>query len=195
MALDAAAPAIDALVGERRHHAGRLADQAGARHEALLAQVGEQPAHAEAADLLVVAEGEVHAERQVGREEIGHLREHGADVGLHVGAAAAVEAPLVQLCAERIEGPVLAVPRHGVGVAGKDHAGRLAGVERREQIRLAALGVEGEAAVDAVARQLVAHEVDQSRFESRLTVPICTSARASSRARAEGRACMSIAAL
>jgi hypothetical protein len=30
-------------VGERRHHAGRLADDAGERPHALLLQVGDQP--------------------------------------------------------------------------------------------------------------------------------------------------------
>ena len=57
--------------------------------------------------------------------------------------------------------PVLAVPRHGVGVAGDDHAGRLARAERREQVRLPALVVEGQPARDAVAGQLVADELDE----------------------------------
>ena len=94
-------------------------------------------ARAEAADLLVVAEREVDGERQVGREERRHLRDGEADEALHVGAAAAVEAAVAHLGAERIDRPVLAVPRHGVGVAGDDHAGRLALAERREQVGLA----------------------------------------------------------
>ena len=57
-----------------------------------LAQVGDQARRAEAADFLVVAEGEVDGERQVGGEERRHLRDREADEALHVGAAAAVEA-------------------------------------------------------------------------------------------------------
>ena len=71
LALDAAAPAVHALVRERRHHAGGLADDAEARRDAGLAQVGDEAARAEAADLLVVAEGEVDGERQVGGENAG----------------------------------------------------------------------------------------------------------------------------
>ena len=161
VAAHAAAPAVDALVGERRDHAGRLADDAGERRDAGVAHVGDQPARAEAADLLVVAEREVDGERQVGGEERRHLGDGQADEALHVGAAAAVEAAVLDLRAERIDRPVLAVPRHGVGVAGDDHAGRLARAERREQVRLPPLVVEGQPARDAVAGQLVADELDQ----------------------------------
>jgi hypothetical protein len=58
-------------VGERRDHAGRLADDAGERRDAGVAHVGDQPARAEAADLLVVAEREVDGERQVGGRNAG----------------------------------------------------------------------------------------------------------------------------
>ena len=195
MAAHAAAPAVDALVGERRDHAGRLADDAGERRDAGLAHVGDQAARAEAADLLVVAEREVDGERQVGGEERRHLRDGQADEALHVGAAAAVEASVLDLGAERIDRPVLAVPRHGVGVAGDDHAGRLARAERREQVRL----LRSSSKVSRLATPWRASSSRMSsisaRFDSRLTVLMRTSARAISRARVEGAAAMSIGAI
>ncbi len=162
VALDAAAPAMHALVRQRRHHPGRLADDAGERLDAALAQVGDQARRAEAADFLVVAEGEVNREWQVGGEVRRHLRHRQADEALHVGAAAAVEAAALDFGAERVERPVLAVPRHRVGVAGDDHAGALAFADGGEEVGLLPVVVEGERARDAVARELVADEVDQA---------------------------------
>jgi hypothetical protein len=63
LAAHAAAVAVHALVRDGRHHAGGLADDAGQRLDAGVAQVGDQLLHAEAADLFLVAEGEVDRER------------------------------------------------------------------------------------------------------------------------------------
>ena len=69
LALDAAAPAVHALVRDGRHHARRLADDAQARRDAGVAQVGDQVLDAKTADLFVEAEGVVQREWQVGVEE------------------------------------------------------------------------------------------------------------------------------
>ena len=108
-ALDAAAPAVHALVRGGRHHAGGLADDAQPRRDAGLAQVGNQHLGAEAADLFVVAERVVHGEGQVGFEKLFGLRHGQADEALHVGAAAAVQAAVAQAGAQRVERPVLTV--------------------------------------------------------------------------------------
>ena len=154
--------------------------------DAVLAQVGDQPLRAEAADLLVVAEGEVDRERQVGGEIRRCLRQRDADERLHVGAAAAIQPAVAQLGAERIDRPVLAVPRHRVGVAGDDHPGRLAGADRREQVRL----LRSSSKVSRLAMPWRASSSRtkwiSARFESWLTVLIRTSERAISRARGRG---------
>jgi hypothetical protein len=153
-----------------------LADDAGRAPDAALAQVGDEARRAEATHLLVVAEGVVDGEGQVGGEEGRRLRHRQADEGLHVGAAAAVEPAVLHFGGERIQRPVLAVPGHGVGVAGDDHAGRLALAEGGEEVGLVPVVVEGERALDAVARELVADEVDELELELRLTVSLRTSA-------------------
>jgi hypothetical protein len=51
MALDAAAPAVHALVRQRRHHAGGLADDAVRGRQAGVLEVGDQVAHAETSPL------------------------------------------------------------------------------------------------------------------------------------------------
>ena len=72
LAAHAAPVAVHALVRDRRHHAGRLADDAGQRRDAGVAHVGDQLPHAEAADLFVVAEGQVDGERRLAfRKSLG----------------------------------------------------------------------------------------------------------------------------
>ena len=70
---------------------GRLADQHHARLDEAAAELGDHRAHAEAADLLVVGEGEVDRHRQLALLVVGHGGEHAGEEALHVGGAAAVE--------------------------------------------------------------------------------------------------------
>jgi hypothetical protein len=73
LAAHAAAVAVHALVRDGRHHAGGLADDAGQRLDARVAQVGDQFLHAEAADLFLVAEGEVDREGRVAVQEASRM--------------------------------------------------------------------------------------------------------------------------
>ncbi len=161
LALDAAAPAVDALVRDRRHHAGRLADDAQARREAGIAQVGDQVRNAEAARLFVEAERIVHRMRQVGREQALGLCHHGAYETLHVCAAAAVQPPVLDHRTERLARPRLPIPRHRVGVAGQDHAVGLADTERREQVGLAPVVAVGQADLHREPAQVIGDALDQ----------------------------------
>ena len=109
-----------------------------------IAHVGDELAGAEAADLLVVAEREVHRERRVAGQKGGGLRQRDGNEALHVGRAAAVEPPVLHLRAQRVRRPVLPVPGHRVGVAGDDDAGRLAFAQGGEQVGLLPVRVEGQ---------------------------------------------------
>lgn len=175
LAAHAAAVAVDALVRDGRHHQGRLADDAGQRLDALVLHVGDHFLDAETADLLVVAEGEVHRERRLAFDEALGIGQRDRDEALHVGRPAAIEArlgmhrlavvvvlrPVLHGGGERVDAPVLAVPGHGVGMARNDDAGLLAGAQRSEQVGLGLVGVVGEPAAHAQAGEVVAREVDQ----------------------------------
>ena len=63
VAAHAAAPALLALVRDDELHAGRLADDAAERLHAARDDVGDQPPHADAADLLVVGQREMQRAR------------------------------------------------------------------------------------------------------------------------------------
>ena len=161
LAAHAAAVAVHALVRDGRHHAGRLADDAGQRPDPRVAQVGDQLAHAEAADLLLVAEGQVHGKGRVAVQERLRIGDGQRDEALHVGRTPAEQLAVAHHRLQRVGAPVLAVPRHRVGVAGQDHTGRLAFAQRGEQVGLGPVRVEGQPAGDAQPGQLVTEEVDQ----------------------------------
>ena len=160
-AAHAAAVAVHAFVRDRRHHAGGFADDAGQRADAGIAQVGDQLAHAETAHLFVIAEGEMHRKRRVAVEECLRMGQRHGDEALHVGRAATVQTTVAHLGRQRIDAPGLAVPGHGVGVAGKDHPGRLAFAQRGEQVGFGLVGVETQPAVNTEPVQFVADEMDE----------------------------------
>src|SRR6266508_983979 len=73
---------------------------------------------AQAADLLVVGEGEMHRHLEPGTLEGGDIGQAGGNESLHVAGAAAVEVAVFLLGeVPRIGRPGLAVDRHDVGVA------------------------------------------------------------------------------
>ena len=100
-----------ALVRADDAHAGRLADHAGHRLHRALAQLGDQPAHADAADLLVIGEGEMQRRLELRLRELGRHRQQHGDEALHVAGAAAVEQAVLLRHRERVGRPVLAVDR------------------------------------------------------------------------------------
>jgi hypothetical protein len=161
LAAHAAFVAVDALVRGGRHHAGGLADDAGQRRDAGVLHVGDQLAHAQAADFLVVTERQMHRERRLAVQEIAGVGQRHADKTLHVAAAAAVEPAVADRSRQRVQRPVLAVPGHGVGVARQDDAGRLALAQRGKEVGLGLAGIGGDAAGHAQPGEFVAHEMDQ----------------------------------
>jgi hypothetical protein len=116
LAADTALVAIHALVGDGRHHAGRLADDAGQRRNADVAQVGDQFPRAKTADLLVIAERQVDRERCAALEKIVRMGQGDRDEALHVGRASAVELAVTDRTVQRIARPLLAIPRDGIGM-------------------------------------------------------------------------------
>src|SRR5664279_4019886 len=133
-AANTALVAIDAFVGNGRHHAGRLADDAGQWRNAGVAKVGNQFPRAKTADLLVIAESQVDRERSVALEKIVRMGQGNGDEALHVGRTSAEELAVADGAIQRIAGPLLAIPRHGVGVTRKYHPGRLALSQGGEQV-------------------------------------------------------------
>ena len=123
------------LVADDDVHLRRLADEAGDRLRGPLRQLCDDPARADAADLLVIRECEMQRLLQIRRQHVRHRREAARHVALHVGRAAAVELAVAFGQLERIVGPVLVIDRHHVGVARQDEARHVGRPERRPQVR------------------------------------------------------------
>src|SRR6185437_8071261 len=105
----AAAPRLAALVGDDELHAGRLADDAAGWRNTARDDVGDQPAHADAADFLVVRQREMQWPRKPAAEELRNEREADRAEALHVGDAAPVQAIAGERRFERIRVPRLPV--------------------------------------------------------------------------------------
>ena len=147
-------------------HAGRLADDAAHRLDALRLDVGDQPPHADAADFLVVGEREVHGSRESAAQELGHEREAGGREALHVGDAATVHLVAARPSAsngsvshgwpstgttsvwpESTTPPVVVLPSRAGSVA--------------HRFALVRSSFERQRRRDAVAAEVVAHPVEQ----------------------------------
>ncbi len=135
------------------------------RSDAAPDDVVDQPAHADAADLLVVGQREMHGTRETAAQELGDEREPRRRKALHVGDAAADHPVADQRGLERIGVPRLAVHRHDVRVPGKHDASgrrlpsRAGSVANRFALR--ALVVERERAFGAVRLEVARDPVDQ----------------------------------
>ncbi len=129
-------------------------------HEAA-PELGDQRAHAEAADLLVIGEGEVDRHFELALQEAGDGGEHAGEKALHVGGAAPIEAPVALGENERIARPALAVDRHHVGVAGKRDTGRIGGTDGGVEVGLGAVGGGDELARHPVLGEIVLDEADK----------------------------------
>ncbi len=158
-----AAEGMEPLLPGHRHHAGRLADQAGERFRLGHADLVDQARYADAADLLVIGKGEMDGPRRRPRLEFRNQRQRGRDEALHVGGAAAIEAALILGQHERIGRPILVVDRHHVGVARQDQPAAIRRPDRGEQIGLAPVVVEGQPRGDAEPVQIVADELDRGQ--------------------------------
>ena len=156
-----AAVTLLALVCNHRPHFRRLADNARQRLDARLHHVGQQIAHAEAADFLVIGKRQVHRRLQATPDEFRHYCQRASDETFHVGSAAAVE-PTVALSQHKwIGGPVLPVHRHHIGMPGQYDARDAARPQRRKQIGLAFIVVEGQPDVRIERPQQLAHVINQ----------------------------------
>src|SRR5882724_1185954 len=152
---------VEALVAVDELHQRRLADDGGGRPRQGRRQVAQQPADAEAADLLVEGQGEIDRHAQPGGLEFRHQRQRDGKEALHVGGAAAIEAVVVLDDGEGIALPGLAGHGHDVGVAGEHDAAGNVRSDGGEQVGLLAVRVEGQPAVDAEILEVVADVMDQ----------------------------------
>src|SRR5215470_1076101 len=98
---DAAAVAALALVCDNNSHAAGLSDDAAPGLHALRRDVGKQTPHADATDLLVVGQREMHRLLQPAPQPIGHESKRDRAKALHVGDAAAEDAVSDDRCLKR----------------------------------------------------------------------------------------------
>ncbi len=149
------------LVRMHHLHHGRFADDHRMRlRQVALHGLGQRPG-AETADLLVVAQRQMDRHRHAAGLEMRHHGERDGGEGLHVGSATAVEQALLLDHGERIAVPGLVLDRHHVGMARQHHAALALGADRGVEVGLGAVLVGDQPALDAVAVEVVAHEIDQ----------------------------------
>ena len=148
----------------RRHHlqAGGLADDAEARPPGQALHHVDQPADAEAADLLIVAEGKMQGLGEPAfAATCAEHAEAAGDEPLHVGAAAGVEPAVGSPERERVGRPGLALGGNDVAVPRKHDALAVAGPDGRQEIGLASVFAGDQPAAGAHGFDLAAHEVDE----------------------------------
>ncbi|MNF78213.1 hypothetical protein D3C84_603860 [compost metagenome] len=127
----------------------------------------KQSAYADAADFLVMGQGQLQwaAQRAVSCFEHGVDRQ--GNKSLHVAAATAVNPLVLQRRLERRHAPGLSDGRHHVGVSGQQHARQIARANAGEQVGLASTFVLDDQRLDTFARQLRADIVDQRKVRFR----------------------------
>jgi len=129
--------------------------------------VGDQPAHTDAADFLVIAEGQVQRPLEFAFEQLGHHHQGGGAVAFHVGHAAAVKTVADHLRHKGIGVPGLAVHRHHIGVTREhqaaDFAFTVVGGQGGPQIGLEAAVVIGARAFNAQRFQVVLRPIDDGQ--------------------------------
>ena len=128
-----------ALVAAHHLHARGLAHDAGGGAHRQAFEVGEQPAHADAADFLVVGERQMDRCDERCARELGYEGQGDGDETFHVAGPAAVE-PIVGLGQiEGVAAPGLAVDGHHVRMTGERDAGLVRGPDGGVEVALAPL--------------------------------------------------------
>jgi hypothetical protein len=114
--------------------------------DAGLTQVGNQLLDAEAADFLVIAEGQMNGKGRGAVQEVLGTRQRDRDEAFHIRRAAAVQPAVDDRPAERIGGPVLPVPRYRVRMTRKYHTRGFALAQGGEQVGLGFFRIESKPA-------------------------------------------------
>jgi hypothetical protein len=162
--LDAAAnrPRPDlALVPGRDPQFGRLAHEAKAWPPGCGGQPLDQRAHADAADLLVIAERKMQRRPQGPANRPIDQAEAGSQKPLHVRGTAAIGSLVAHDEAERVAAPGLALDRHDIGVAGQHDPGHVGRSDRGKQIGLAAILAGDQLRGDTPLGKVVLDKGDQ----------------------------------
>ena len=144
------------------HQAG-LADEGGGGVDAGRGHVADEARRAEAADLLVIGESEMHGAPQRRFHEPRHDRQHAGDVALHVAGAASVESAFRFGEAKGIARPHLPVHGDDIGVSAQQEARGSGRPDGREEIGLA-LRPRQDGRRHAVTREVVAHPFDERQI-------------------------------
>ena len=158
---DARAVGVDALMRVDHRHAGRLADDDGARPRQISPETGDQRPDTGAPDLLVIGDDDVDRLFQGPRLEGRHRGERASDKALHVAAAAAVKLAVALGQRERVGSPALTLDRHAVAVTREADAAMTFGPDGGEQTGLGAVSRGHARRGDAVALEVILDEGDQ----------------------------------
>jgi hypothetical protein len=157
------------LVGVDHLHSGRLADDHRARQGQRISERGDHVAHPLAADLLVIGQRECGSGWQRRGREFRHHRKRHGEKALHVAGAAPVEPAVAFAHAKWVAGPVGGSA--GTQSVWPDSAtpptppgrwwrtGSPCRRRRWDEVRLYTVGGE-----------IVAHEIDERRFDRLLVV-------------------------
>ena len=131
--------------GHRAHHRGRSA----------------------AGEFFIVREGDVDRPFQIGFDHVRNKRQRESVESLHVRGPASVEPASAFGQRKGVARPGLSLHRNHIRVAGQDDPALDHGSDRRVEIGLAALGIEDEIALNAVALQPVAAEMNDVEIAGR----------------------------
>ena len=156
-----------ALVRDGRAHKRRLADQAERGRRGERGPAVEQSPHADAADLFVIAEGELQRSLEAGRVDRLESRQRAGEKPLHVGGSSRKSAASACREGEGVAAPGLALRGHDVGMAGQHEARQVARADRSEEVRLGSGLVEDKFALDPNPREACSHVVDQFEIGAR----------------------------
>ncbi len=151
----------DALVPGHRLHAGGLAHDHRVRPRPVLDQRLDQSGRPQTADLLVIAEGELHRPGQRSGGELGRRGQRQGQEALHVRRAATIEATVAPGQDEGIGGPGLAVHRHHIGVARQQDPSVGLRADPADQVGLGAVWIVHPVQAGAAGPQLVFRVADQ----------------------------------
>ncbi len=152
-----------ALVTQHRLEFGRLTDHAQQRLDRLRVEPLDQRAYAQAANLFVIGQRDMHRHPQRRLHQRRHLSQYTRDEALHIGRATAIQLAVLFREVERRDRPMLAIHRHPIRVAGQHNAGQPGRADGCQQVGLALLLIEQQLRGHPVALQIGAHEVDQGQ--------------------------------
>ena len=152
----------DALVARHHRHAGRLTHHGEHRCGHMPGDAGDHVRRALAADLLVIAQRNVHGPPPLPEQR--HRGQCQRDERLHVAGPAPVQLAVALGHHPRIARPVLPVDRHDIAMAGQDHPARHIRADSGVEIGLVACRIRHPPPGNAEVRQIGLDPFDQRQI-------------------------------